>query len=185
MRKIFVLLSHLVLSASVFSQDAENLPADYLSKEFHAGRRDALRHLMPSNSVAVIFAYPERIFSRDINYTFHQNPDLYYFSGYTEANSVLLIFKDQQTSSDNKKYNDLFFIQKKDSLRELWTGRRMGVAKVRSELGFDMVFNGSDFKNFPIDFSKFDKILLEDLPFTENDPTDSADLFDLVEQFKQ
>lgn len=184
MRKLFMLLAQLFFVAFAFSQDAENLPTDYLSKEFHAGRREALRQLMPPNSVAVIFAYPERVFSQDVNYVYHQNPDLYYFSGYKEPNAMLFIFKEQQTTND-KKYNELFFIQKRDALKELWTGRRMGVAKVKSDLGFDMVFDGSAFKNFPIDFSKFDKILFENLPAAENDASDSADLHDLVEQFKQ
>jgi Xaa-Pro aminopeptidase len=143
-----------------------------------------LRQLMPPNSVAVIFAYPERVFSQDVNYVYHQNPDLYYFSGYGEPNAVLFIFKEQQTS-DDKKFNELFFIQKKDPLQESWTGRRMGVAKVKSDLGFDMVFDGSAFKNFPLDFSKFDKILLENLPTAENGASDSADLYHLIEQFKQ
>src|SRR6266498_1080702 len=173
MRKINILLSELFLFVFAFSQDAENLPTDYLSKEFHTGRREALRQLMPPNSVAVIFAYPERVFSRDINYPYHQNPDLYYFSGYNEPHSVLFIFKDQQTSGDNKKYDELFFVQRKDPLQESWTGRRMGIAKVKSELGFDLVFYGDEFKNFQIDFSKFDKILMETLPFADND-TDSA-----------
>ncbi len=185
MRKLICFITSVTLFASAVSQDAKNLPTDYLSKEFHAGRREALRQLMPSNSVAVIFAYPERVYSQDNNYTYHQNPDLYYFSGYNEPHSVLFIFKDQQLSADQKKYNELFFIQKKDPSQESWTGRRMGTAKVRSELGFDMVFDGAEFKNFNIDFSKFDKIFLENLPFAENDPSDSADLSDLTEQFKR
>ena len=70
----------------------ENLPKDYLSAEFHKGRRDELRKRMPENSVLAIFAYPERVFSRDVSYVYHPNPDLYYFSGYKEAESMLLIF---------------------------------------------------------------------------------------------
>jgi Xaa-Pro aminopeptidase len=184
MRKLICIVTGVFVFVVAFSQDAENLPTDYLSKEFHAGRREALRQLMPSNSVAVIFAYPERVFSQDVNYTYHQNPDLYYFSGYNEPRSVLFIFRDQQTTSDNKKYNELFFIQKKDPLQESFTGRRMGVAKVKSELGFNMVFDGAEFRNFNIDFSKFDKILIEALPLSDNDASDSADLYDLTEQFK-
>ncbi len=183
MRKSILLQCGLFMLSYCFSQDAENLPADYLTKEFHAGRREALRQMMPSNSVAVIFAYPERLFSNDVNYPYHQNPDLYYFSGYNEPRSVLFIFKDQQVT-DDRKYNEVFFIQKKDPLMERWTGRRMGVAKVKSDLGFDMVFDGDKFKNFPVDFSKFDKILIETLPASDNDPSDSADLYDLTEQFK-
>jgi Xaa-Pro aminopeptidase len=184
MRKLFLLLPQLFFVAFAFSQDAENLPTDYLSKAFHAGRREALRQLMPNNSVAVIFAYPERVFSQDVNYVYHQNPDLYYFSGYKDPTAVLFIFKEEQAAGD-KRFNELFFIQKKDPLQESWTGRRMGVAKVKSELGFDMVFDGSAFKNFQLDFSKFDRILLENLPAAENDVSDTADLYDLVEQFKQ
>ena len=184
MRKLILLQCGLFIFSCCFSQDAENLPADHLTKGFHSGRREALRQMMPPNSVAVIFAYPERLFSNDVNYSYHQNPDLYYFSGYNEPRSVLFVFKDQQVTTDNKKYNEVFFIQKKDPLMEQWTGRRMGVAKVKSELGFDMVFEGDQFRNFPIDFSKFDKILVEALPFSDNDPSDSADLYDLTEQFK-
>ena len=184
MRKSFLLQCGLIIFSYCLSQDAENLPADYLTKEFHAGRREALRQMMPANSVAVIFAYPERLFSNDVNYPYHQNPDLYYFSGYNEPRSVLFIFKDQQVT-ENRKYNEVFFIQKKDPLMERWTGRRMGVAKVKSDLGFDMVFDGDTFKNFPVDFSKFDNILIEALPAADNDPADSADLFDLTGQFRR
>ena len=89
------------------AQKDDDLPKDYLSKDFHAGRRDALRSLMPANSVVVIFAYPTRTFSNDVEYLYHQNPDMYYFSGYKEPHSVLLIFKDQQTDSTGNNYNEL------------------------------------------------------------------------------
>lgn len=182
MKKICFVFLQLIIVSVAFCQ--ENLPTDYLTKEFHAGRREALRQLMPANSVAVIFAFPERVFSNDVDYTFHQNPDLYYFSGYNEPNAVLFIFKEPQTKN-GKTYNELFFIQKKDPEQESWTGRRMGVEKVKQELGFDMVFEGSAFKNFPIDFSTFNNIIFENLPSGMiDDAKDSSDLYDLTEQFK-
>jgi Xaa-Pro aminopeptidase len=187
MKRIYSLLVLVFLcNAFVFSQDDEGLPTDYLTKEFHAGRRAAMRKLMPDNSVAVIFAYPSQVFSKDVSFPYHQNPDLYYFSGYKEPNAVLLIFKENQTTTGNKPYNELFFIQKKDPQKEQWTGRRMGVDNVRSKLGFDMVFDGSAFKNFPLDFSKFSKIIFDGIPEgVTDDATDSADLYDLVAEFKQ
>jgi Xaa-Pro aminopeptidase len=59
----------------------DDLPKDYLTADFHAGRRAALRSIMPDNSVMVIFAYPTRTYSNDVEYLYHANPDMYYFSG--------------------------------------------------------------------------------------------------------
>lgn len=155
------------------------LPTDYLGKEFHAGRREALRKIMPDNSVMVIFAYPERVFSRDINYAYHPNPDLYYFSGYKEPDAVLLIFKENQQKGDTS-YNELFFIRKRNPSQEQWTGKRLGVEGVRKQLGFKEVFNGEEFKNFPIDFSKFSQVIYDAMP----DDIGSGTLFSLMQTFR-
>ena len=164
----------------------ENLPADYLTPAFHAGRRQALRNLMPPNSVAVIFSYPTRTFSNDVTYPYHPNPDLYYFSGYKEPHAVLLIFKEAQRGRNGGTYNELFFIQKRDPQQEQWTGRRLGVEKVKSELQFTNVYNGSDFSAFPIDLSTFNNILFAGLPDdVHDDLSDPADLFDLLQTFKK
>ncbi len=152
-------------TVQVFSQgsEAQNLPADYLTPAFHAGRRQALRDMMPANSVAVIFAYPERVFSKDVNYVYHQNPDLYYFSGYKEPDAVLLVFKDMQAGGDSS-YNELFFVRHRDPQQEQWTGRRLGVAGAKAKLGFKRVYNSEQFSKFPIDFKKFNTVLYDDLP---------------------
>src|SRR5271163_3296764 len=117
----------------------QNLPTDYLSKEFHKSRRDAFRSLMPPNSVAFIFSYPERTFSNDVNYVFHQNPDLYYLSGYREPDAVLVLFKDWQGQGDSA-YNELIFVRLRDSSQEIWTGRRLGVDGTKKNLGFVRVY---------------------------------------------
>ncbi len=153
-------------AVNVFSQTYTppvNQPTDYLTADFHAGRRQALRDLMPANSVAVIFAYPERVFSNDVNYVYHANPDMYYFSGYKEPDAMLFIFKDMQADGDSS-YNELIFVRHRDPFREQWTGRRLGVAGVKSQLGFKRVYNGEDFAKFPIDLKKFSAILCSDLP---------------------
>jgi Xaa-Pro aminopeptidase len=177
-------LFFILLTSFLQAQD-DDLPKDYLSKEFHAGRREALRELMPANSVFIVFAYPTRTFSNDVEYFYHQNPDLYYFSGYKEANSVLLVFKEEQKNTDGSTYKELIFVQKKDPRAEQWTGKRLGTEGAKEKLGFTYAFNGSDFKNFQIDFSKFDKIILDKFPDAVADnPRLQDDLADLIEQFK-
>ena len=59
------------------------------------------------------------------------------------------------------KYNELIFVQERNELAELWTGKRLGVEGVQDELGFRVAFNGKEFSSYDIDFSKFDKILFE------------------------
>lgn len=172
---------------SVLSLKAQdNLPQDYLSKEFHRSRREAARALMPDHSVMVVFAAPTRTFSNDINYFYHQNPDLYYFTGYKEPNSVLLIFKEEQESDDGTHFNELFFVQKRNALAEQWTGRRLGVEGVKDKLGFSHVYNNDAFKDYPLDFSKYKTVIFGSLPEGVTDETnDKADLYDLVAQFRQ
>ncbi len=73
---------------------------------------------------------------------------LYYFSGYKEPNAVLLIFKEMQPDGDSS-YNELFFVQHRDPRAEQWTGKRLGVEGVKSQLGFKRVYNGEEFAGFP------------------------------------
>jgi Xaa-Pro aminopeptidase len=179
----FIVISFLYCSHWVYAQ-ADGLPQDYLSKEFHAVRRDSLRNRMPANSVMAVFALPTRTFSNDVEYVYHQNPDLYYFTGYREPHALLLIFKEPQPGTGNTTYKELFFIQKRNPAAEQWTGRRLGTEGVKKTLGIENTYNGEDFSNFNIDFSKFDKILFETLPIDVADEAHTkADLFDLIQQF--
>ncbi|MCD0471121.1 aminopeptidase P N-terminal domain-containing protein [Flavobacterium sp. JAS] len=180
MKQLFLLFTFLLILPKIHSQ--ENLPTDYLSKEFHQGRREAFRKLMPANSVAVIFSYPERVFSRDINYNFHQNPDLYYLTGYKEPDAVLLIFKEAQGT--DQTYNEVFFTRERNAASEMWTGRRLGIDGVKSQLGISNVYNGKDFKDFAIDFKKFDKIIYDNIPVDIRNNSTGFDLSGLLQTFK-
>lgn len=180
----FKILTIASLVAFSLASAQQHLPADYLSKEFHAARRTAFRNLMPANSVAVIFSYPERVFSNDVNYVFHQNPDLYYLSGYTEPDAVLLIFKEAQ-QKDGQQYSDLFFVRQRDSAREIWTGRRLGVEGVKNKLGFSQVYTGKDFAGYGIDFSKFSTVIYDDIPEDIRDNQSGFDLAGLLKTFKE
>jgi Xaa-Pro aminopeptidase len=181
------LLSSCLLLAQPSAEPADDfLPKDYLSKEFHAGRRAALRESLPANSVFVVFAFPTRNFSNDVDYFYHQNPDLYYFTGYKEPHSLLLLFKEDQMDSAGNKFNEVLFVQKRNKNAEQWTGKRLGVEGAKSRLGLKTVFNGEDFQKLNTDFSKFDKIIVDGFPIDIPDNKwDKADLYDLIAQFRQ
>ncbi|WP_227990758.1 aminopeptidase P N-terminal domain-containing protein [Flavisolibacter ginsenosidimutans] len=181
--RFFLLL--LFVFVSTFVQAQEDLPTDYLSPQFHKSRREAARASMPENSVMVVFAAPERTFSNDVNYFYHQNPDLYYFTGYKEPHAVLFLFKEPQKAPDGSTFTELFFVQKKDPRSEQWTGRRLGETGVKEKLGIQTVYTGDAFKNFALDFSPFTKIIAEGFPDDLKHGRSDGDLYNLMQQFKQ
>ena len=89
--KLFTTLFFLFLSLSGFSQSYDT---DMLSKDFHKGRREALRNFLPEKTCAVIFAGAERQRANDTKFIYHQDPNFYYLTGLNEPNAMLLIFKE-------------------------------------------------------------------------------------------
>ncbi|WP_420385360.1 aminopeptidase P family protein [Roseivirga sp.] len=182
--KIYAIL--IVFLSGFFVSQAQERRDDYLSADFHQDRREQLRNIMPDNSVAVFFANPVRNRANDVDYVYHQDPNLYYLTGYKEPHAVLLIFKDNQTDEDGQTYNEIFFVQEKNPMAEMWTGRRMGDQGVKETLKINNAYNGSTFKDYNIDFSQFDKVMFYDFKNDVRDnASDQADLYSLQEQFKQ
>ncbi len=166
-----------------FAQNADK-PQDFLPASFHKERREAVRKLLPARSMAVFFANPVRNRSNDVDYHYHQDPDFYYLTGYPEPNAVLIIFSEDQKGSDGKTYNEVVFVQKRDVRAEQWTGKRLGVEGVKAQLGLTQVFEGSTFKNFPLDPFVFDKILILGFQNDVRPSKDEGDLSQLIQHFK-
>ena len=54
--------------------------------------------------------------------------------------------------------------------------KRLGVDGVKEKLGFKIAYNGEDFNNYKIDFTKFDKIIFDRFPNDVPDLSERADL---------
>lgn len=182
--KIYKILfvAFLATSFSLFSQ----IPTDFLSKDFHKGRRDALRAKMPVNSVAVLFANPLRNRANDVDYIFHQDPNFYYLTGYREPNGVLVLFSDNQTDENGVSYNEMLYVQERDARAEQWNGKRLGIEGAIEELGFQMAKNANDFIKKNINFKSFDRIFIEKFNDDYRDSAkNTAEVYDLVASFKE
>lgn len=174
----------LLLVSSLLMAQNPDMPSDFLGKEWHKERRQKLREKLPANSVAVLFANPVRNRSNDVDYIYHQDPDFYYLTGYKEPHAVLLIFKDKQKLVNGSQYDEIIFVQPKNAMREMWTGRRLGDIGTKEQLGLQQAFNNGEFKKYNIDFSTFDQVLFFDFFNDVRNERDSSDLYDLIEQFK-
>ena len=142
-----------------------NTDNNRLSAGFYKDRRDALRQIMPPNSVFVLFASPERTFSTDVDYAYHQNPDMFYFSGYTEPNSMMYIFKEEQkVDSLDAPFSEAIFTPAVDLAQAAWTGKIMGAEEAMKDLGIKLALEASKYEKFPVDLSKFKVIITDRLP---------------------
>ena len=159
--------------------------SDLLTKEFHRGRRDALREKLPDSSCAVFFAAPEKTRSYDVEYLFKQDPDFDYLTGLEETNSVLIVFKESR-EVEGKDVTEVLFILDQDPAEERWTGKRMSADSARTMLGLKLVHSSSEFADYNgISFGKFKQVLFSE-KFTDvkDDPEDRGDLASLMKHFK-
>lgn len=183
--KILITLS-CTLFLMTLSYSQKGLPKDYLSAQFHKERREAFRTKMPKNSVAVFFSNPERNRANDVDYVYHQDPNFYYLTGYKEPNAVLVIFSEVKQLYGEGEANEILYVQEKNPLAEQWNGYRLGVEGAKEKLGFELAFNGKDFKNSGIDYSQFEKVLFNNFQNDYRDSKrDAADLYSLIETFKE
>lgn len=180
---IFYLFHAVCLAEFSFAQ-APTHPDDFLPMDFHQDRREALRTKMPPNSVAVLFSNPVRNRSNDVDYMYHQDPNFYYLTGHREPHSVLLVFKNEQRMN-GKTFDEMIFVRGHDALKELYEGERLGIEGAQEKLEMEVAFEGTDFKNYNIDFSKFDKVLFYDFQNDVRDTKEKGDLYELIAAFKQ
>lgn len=174
-----------LLSLNGLAQHSEDLPNDFLTKQFHKDRRLKLREKLPPNAMAVFFANAVRNRANDQDYVYHQDPDFYYLTGYKEPHAVLFIFKEKQTAANGAAYDEIIFVQPRDAYSEMWTGRRLGDAGTKDRIGIEQAFNNLEFQKYHVDFSKFDQILFFDFQNdVRDDQENPSDLYDLIAQFK-
>ena len=171
-----------LLAFNLYAQD-NNLPDDLLSMDFHEGRRDALRQKLPDKSVAVFFTNPVRNRANDVDYMYHQDPNFYYLTGHRQPGAMLLIFKEKQQYGDEST-NEILFVRGHNATKELYNGPRLDKSEVRDQLGIALAYEGSEFEEFPIDFSKFDQVIFKDFYNDVRNSSEKDDLYDLISTFK-
>jgi Xaa-Pro aminopeptidase len=151
---------------------------------------------MPDNSVAVLFSAPIRNRANDVDYTYHQDPNFFYLTGWHQPHSVLIIYKDEQNDSEGV-YHEKIYVPERNDYVEMWNGKRYDLEEVK-ELGFDRVAERVDFKYDIQNLDRFDKVLMfefkndirnqktyvfrDNLRYKVDDP---LDLFDLKATFKE
>lgn len=155
---------------------------DLLPASFFKKNRDALRQLMPTNSVAVFFASPIKNRSNDVDYEYHQNPNFYYLSGLCEPHAVLLIFKEKQHFDDFDS-DEILFIQKQNEIDAKWTGETLGEEGAENYLGINKALKNDEFLTIDLALNKFSSVLITQVPEDVKNTSKKADLYNIVNAF--
>lgn len=96
-------------------------------------RRDALMQTLGKNT-AIFASAPLAVMHNDVDYTFRQDSDFYYLTGFDEPGAVAVL------APHHEEHRFILFVRPKDKEKEIWSGRRLGIDEAKVRLGADEVF---------------------------------------------
>ncbi|GJQ14549.1 hypothetical protein GpartN1_g6340.t1 [Galdieria partita] len=111
-------------------------------------RRQELLKLLPNNSMALFPAASEKFMSVDVPYPYRQSSDMFYLTGLTQPNVVLLLDKTQILSDNRYDEKEYVFVPSRDPFKETWDGASCGVEQAQRFFGIqhaDILDNFSKF----------------------------------------
>jgi Xaa-Pro aminopeptidase len=98
-------------------------------------RRERLMNSLPANSIALIPSASEVLRNgMDRHYTFRQNSDFYYLTGFNEPDAVCVLIPGRKAGAF------ILFNREKNPAEEIWTGRRAGIDGACKDFGADQAF---------------------------------------------
>lgn len=106
--------------------------------DFFKQRRKNLSQIIGENSALILTANPEYIRNNDVHYSYRQDSNFYYLTGFEEPESIL-VFRPGQ------KQESILFVREKNVERETWDGFRFGTQGAKAEFHMDEVYDISKF----------------------------------------
>ncbi len=106
-------------------------------------RERLLDVLASARAAAVVATSEHKIRNHDSEYRFRPDSDFWYLTGFAEPESVLVLLpgtgadgaRNGRAASGSRR--SVLFLRERDREREIWTGRRLGVASAPGALGVD------------------------------------------------
>ena len=108
-----------------------------MDNTIYKNRRNNLEKSLPENSVLLIPGADMQYRNADSAYAFRQDSSFYYFSGFSEPDSLIAIVNNKEGISS------IVFVQPKDKLKEIWDGNRAGPIGAVDEFLFDKAYDNT------------------------------------------
>jgi Xaa-Pro aminopeptidase len=102
------------------------------SVEYQQRRQQLMEKI--GNGTAIFRSAPMAVMHNDVEYTFRQDSDFFYLTGFNEPNAVAVL------APHHDEHKFVLFVQPKDPEKETWTGYRTGVEKAKEVYGADEAY---------------------------------------------
>jgi Xaa-Pro aminopeptidase len=87
------------------------------------------------NGTAIFRSAPMAVMHNDVEYTYRQDSDFYYLTGFDEPDAVAVF------APHHSEHKYILFVQPKDPLKETWTGYICGVEGAKEFYGADAAYS--------------------------------------------
>ena len=127
----------------MFAEALTRLPQrpDPTSVEEYAERQTRLTNQFRQDDVFILASPPHAVHSNDVEYPYRTSSDLIYLTGWTEPESVFVL------RYAGEAWVSSLFVQPKDTLKEIWEGRRPGVEGATSEFAVGEAYNNDELED--------------------------------------
>ena len=110
----------------------KNLP---LNPELFVKNRERFVKTMKKNSIAIIVSNDESPSNGDAIYRYKQNSDLYWLTGITQEDSMVIFFPD----NPEPKYREVLVLVRPNALKEKWDGKRLKAEEAKQMSGIKTI----------------------------------------------
>ena len=131
-------------------------------------RRARMMQRLGSDAMLVLFSAPVRNYSLDVSYEYRQDSNLYYLTGMTEEETILVLMP------GNASRREILFIRDRDPVREHWQGRRPSREEATAQTGVSTVLSTDQFEPFMA-------AILGRRPFSPVDDMEATSFFGALE----
>ena len=116
-----------------------------VSIEEYTARQNKLYSTFEPSDVLILCSSPETIHSNDVHHPYRTQSNLLYLTGWTEPESVMCATMSSGT------WKTHLFVQPKDTLKEIWEGRRPGLEGAEQDRPVDQAHSIEDVESTLID----------------------------------
>ena len=106
-----------------------------LNPEIFINNRQRFAKQMRPNAIAIFVSNDEVPVNGDALYPFKQNSDLFWLSGITQEDSMVILFPD----NPDPKYREVLVLNRPNELKEKWDGKRLRISEAQKISGIKTV----------------------------------------------